>query len=457
MHYPPGPPNTLNIGALLSFRRNRKNFIVNARDAHGDIAYAKLLGRDFYMLFNPEEIHRLLVREADKLQKSPIQKRNLGSLLGNGLLNNEGEDWRRQRKLAQPAFHMQRISSYADMMVDYTARTVDSWRELDEIEVHEAMMHLTMEIVAKALFDADVTDDADDISHAVTTAISIAERDIGRPVRARLMSIPFPGNRELASREAARETLDNTIFRFIEDRRALDEDRGDLLSMLMLATYEDGSHMSTQQFRDELITLFIAGHETTAVALTWALYLLAEHPAVYEKAVAVVDAVVGDGRATMDDLKQLAYIKMIVQEAMRLYPPAWIFARQVVETVEVQGYTLAPGSIIAISPYAIQRDPRYWEDPEAFIPERFETHDDNVKSGYLPFGGGPRVCIGNSFAMMEMTLVLTTLLQHFRFETAPDQSIEAVPVITLRPKDGVRLRLHQREVSSQPTDFLRGR
>lgn len=445
MHYPPGPSDPLNIASLLDFRRNRKDFFMRCHEQYGDIAHTKFLNRDVYMLYDAEDIHNVIVRQASKLHKSPIAKQNLGRLLGNGLLTNDGEDWRRQRKLAQPAFHMQRIASYADVMVEYTQRAVERWQQQTEIEAQEAMMHLTMEIVAKTLFDAEVSEDADDISRAVTTAIEVANRDIGSPLRSRLMQIPFPGNHHLQQRNAAQQTLDNTIYRFIEDRRKLGEDKGDLLSMLMLATYEDGTQMSTQQLRDEAITLFVAGHETTANALTWALYLLAEHPNVHKKATMVVDGTIGSRPATMEDLRALEYIKMIVQESMRLYPPAWVFGRFTIEPVAVRDYTLAPGSAVVVSPYVLHRSPRYWNNPSDFVPERFETHEDTLKAGYVPFGGGPRVCIGNSFAMMEMTLVLATLLQHFRFETVPGQEIEAVPLITLRAKNGIRLRLLQRE------------
>ncbi|MEO0565695.1 MAG: cytochrome P450, partial [Chloroflexota bacterium] len=383
----------------------------------------------------------------DKLQKPPAQKQNVAGMLGNGLLTNDGEDWRRQRKLAQPAFHMNRISSYADTMVDYTVGTVESWRDQTEVEAHEAMLQLTMEIVAKTLFDAEVSDDADDISHAITAAMHLAEKMIARPLRARLWKIDYPGNTHLAQRRASQAVVDRTIYRFIEDRRQSGENKGDLLSMLMRAEYEDGSRMSDKQLRDEAITLFIAGHETTANALTWALYLLATHPHVYDKAVQVVDAAVGSRRATMADMGALDYIKWIVQETMRLYPPAWIFSRQVKAPLTVHGYDVKPGAVVAISPYVIHRDPRYWDNPTVFSPERFATHGDKLKDGYLPFGGGPRVCIGNSFAMMEMVLVLTTLLQHYRFELAPGQDVQAMPSVTLRPADGMRLRLDQREVA----------
>ncbi len=439
--YPPGPQMHPVLG-LRRFAKERLNFVMACRDQYDDIAYMHLFNRHLYLLFNAEDIHTVLVKQAGKPIKPPNQVKTLGSLLGDGLLTNNGDDWRQQRKLAQPAFHMQRIGGYGDVMVDYTLNMVQRWQQQPEVEAHSEMMHLTMEIVAKTLFDADVTNDTDDISHAVSTAIEAASNMIARPLKQALRWMPTPEN--LRAKDATQQ-LDCVVYQFIEDRRALGEDKGDLLSMLMLAEYDDGTRMSDKQLRDEVITLFLAGHETTANALTWALYLLAEHPDEYAKAVAAVDAALGNRRATIGDLPQLEALKRVIQEAMRLYPPAWIISRATTEPITLQGYAIEPGAILIMSQYAMHRHPRYWDAPDAFQPDRFLTQPDSVKAGYFPFGGGPRVCIGNSFAMMEMTLVLATLLQHVRFELAPGQNVDLDTAITLRPKDGLRLTLHQRD------------
>ncbi len=439
--YPPGPQLHSVLG-LRRFANERLNFIMACRDQYDDIAYMNLFNRDLYMLFNAEDIHSVLVKQAGKPIKPPNQVKTLGRLLGDGLLTNNGDDWRQQRKLAQPAFHMQRIGAYGDVMVDYTLNRVERWQQLPEVEAHSEMMHLTMEIVAKTLFDADVTNDTDDISHAVSTAIETASGMIARPLKQALRWMPTPEN--LRAKDAT-EQLDRVVYQFIEDRRALGEDKGDLLSMLLLAEYDDGSRMSDKQLRDEVITLFLAGHETTANALTWALYLLAEHPDEYAKAVAAVDRALGKRRATINDLPQLDVLKRVIQETMRLYPPAWIISRATTEPMTLQGYTIAPGAILVMSQYAMHRHPRYWDAPDAFQPDRFLTQPDSVKAGYFPFGGGPRVCIGNSFAMMEMTLVLATLLQHVQFELVSGQAMDLDTAITLRPADGIRLKLRQRE------------
>ncbi len=447
-HYPPGPPRKPIVGSMLDFRRDRLTFIEHCRDTYGDIAYTRIMDRHVYMLFNAEDIHYMLVKNAQHLIKPPVQRRNLGRLLGDGLLTSDGGYWRQQRKLIQPAFHMQRIASYGDTMVHYTQQTVAQWRNEPEIDAHEAMMHLTMQIVAKALFDAEVTDEADDISRAVTNAIDATSKVLMRPARQLFMWAPTTINQ---TRREATRTLDAVVYGFIRDRRAAgNPDTGDLLSMLMRATYEDGSTMSEKALRDEIITLFVAGHETTANALTWALYLLAQHPDVYAKATQAVDDTLGGRAAAMADLPALAYIQWIVQESMRLYPPAWVLSRATTAPLTVRGYELPVGAIVLASPWAMHRHPAYWYEPDTFRPERFATHEDKLKAAYFPFGGGPRVCVGNSFAMMEMVLVLATLLQHFCFEMVPGQAIEPEPVVTLRPNTAVRMRMVQRQQQAEP-------
>ncbi|RMG83751.1 MAG: cytochrome P450 [Chloroflexi bacterium] len=440
--YPTTPPAEPFIGHLRLFRRDTLRFLEGARD-YGDIVHLRFLGRHGYMLNHPDYIHQVLVQDAKHFTKTPMFRRNAEVVLGQGLLLSEGDFHRRQRRLLQPAFHHQRIAAYGDIMVSYTQRMMAEWGSEVTINMAEEMMRLTMQIVAKALFNADVGAEAAALGEAITVAIETAAH--------RIMSafsvpawLPTPANRE---RKRQFTMLNSAIYNIIQQRRESGEDTGDLLSMLLQAQDEDdGSRMSDKQVRDEVMTLFIAGHETTANALTWTLYLLSQHPSEVARLREELDSVLGDRSPTFADLPNLRYTEMVVKEAMRLYPPAWILSRMPTEPITIGGYVVHPQSVVIMSQWAMHRHPNYWEEPERFDPTRFtpEKEQARPKFAYFPFGGGPRICIGNSFAMMEATLVLATIMQQYDVALAQQHEPEPEPLITLRPKGGLQLKLTRR-------------
>jgi cytochrome P450 len=360
-------------------------------------------------------------------------------LLGEGLLTSEGEFHLRQRRLAQPAFHRQRIAAYAATMVEYSDRACDRWQAGETRDVAREMMRLTLAIAGKTLFDADVESEADEIGEALTTTFALFNR-LTLPFAQLLERLPLPATRRF---QKARERLDATIYRIIDERRASGEDRGDLLSMLIAARDEegDGSGMTDEQLRDEAMTIFLAGHETTANALTWTWYLLSQHPDIEARFHAEVDEVLKGGLPAAEDFPRLRYTEMVFAEAMRLYPPAWIIGRRALGDYRIDGYTIPARSILLMSQYVTHHDARFFPNPFRFDPERWapEARESRPKFSYFPFGGGPRLCIGESFAWMEGALVLATIARRFRMRLAPGHPVEMQPLVTLRPKHGMRM------------------
>ncbi|MBZ0288893.1 MAG: cytochrome P450, partial [Anaerolineae bacterium] len=355
--------------------------------------------------------------------------------------------WKKQRKLVQPAFHSQRIGAYAGVISDYAQQMVTTWSDGQTREIHADMVGLTMRIIAKTLFDAEMEDEVAAISAAITQILEVVNRNTTSLFNAPAW-MPTADNRSL---KAGVAKLDALIHRFIDQRRQSGEDKGDLLSMLLMARDDEGSGMTDKQVRDEAVTLFGAGHETTAVTLSWAIYLLAQHPEIAAKLRAEVDQALGGRAATLDDLANLSYTEMIVKEAMRLYPPAWGTSRELIDDVTINGHTIAKGNVIIMSFHALHRDARWWDEPERFQPERFQPENEKKlhKYAYLPFGAGPRVCIGNAFAMMEAKLVLATIAQHFEWSLVPGYPVIAERMFTLRPKNGVRVVLKARQARSE--------
>ena len=329
-------------------------------------------------------------------------------------------------------------------MTAYTARRVADWKDGDVRDVHAEMMALTQAIVAKTLFDADIADE----SYAIVQAANVLMEDFGARLGNVLQLIPrwVPTPANLRTRRAIRR-LDEVVYRMIAARRQSDEDRGDLLSILLQAQdADDGSRMTNRQVRDEVMTLFMAGHETTAVALSWAWYLVAHHPEVDAKLAEELRAVVGDRTPAVADVPHLTYTAMVINESMRLYPAAYAMGRQAVKATEVAGHPVAPGVIVILPTWVVHRDPRWWEEPEAFRPERWA--DDLARRlprfAYFPFGGGPRQCIGNGFATMEAILLLATIARRFRLTMVPGQRVTPTPYVTLRPEPGLRMQLARR-------------
>jgi cytochrome P450 len=438
--YPPGPEPGLFDGLHSPLRRDPLGFMSRVAGEYGDIVCLRFLFFRTYLLFHPDQIEDVLVNHARKFIKGRILRANR-HLFGNGLLTSEGEFWLRQRRMMQPAFHRARIARYASTMTECATRLVNSWSPGQRIDLHNAMMRLTLQIVGKTLFHADVERDAPQVGENLQILLEHAF-DFRR-----LLLTPYwvPTRRNLQARRAVRN-LTHIIDRIIQQRREDKEDAGDLLSLLIHAQDEDGSRMTTQQLRDEALTLFLAGHETTASTLSWAWLLLAQNPQAEEKLHAELDSVLGDRAPTLDDLPQLVYTNHVISESLRLYPPAWAQARLAIEDHELAGYRLRKGMGVAAVTWVVHRDPRWYPDPERFLPERWQG--DLLKKiprcAYFPFGYGPRQCIGNSFALMEAVLVLATVAQRFRFTVLPDHPVVPLASITLRPRHGLHVQVESR-------------
>jgi cytochrome P450 len=444
--YPPGPTINL-VRAIRSQigsqpKKGLLTLLLEMAQTYGDIVCYKVGPLRVYSMNHPDPIREVLSEYADKFEKGDLIKRSTGRLLGNGLFTNDGESWKRQRKLVQPAFHHQRIAAYADVMVNYSLDMLESWQGCDTRDLMDDMMALTMRVVARTLFDADLSGETNRIGEAVSTIVDTVTRKFGSVVPIPEW-LPTAANRQ---EKQAIATMDGIIANLIAGHRASGEDRGDLLSMLLRAQDEDGSQMTDSQLRDEVMTLLISGHETTAIAATWIWYFLSQHPEVEAKLHDELEVVLGGRTPTMHNLAHLPYTDMIVKETLRLYPPATLLPRQASEDVVIGGYTLKKGSTVFISPYVVHHDPRWYPEPERFLPERWAN--DFEKSiphyAYLPFGGGPRFCIGTNFAMMEIRLVLATIAQRYRLAVAPGEDVRPGAMLTLRPQNGLRMMLHPR-------------
>ncbi|MDP9362486.1 MAG: cytochrome P450, partial [Acidobacteriota bacterium] len=401
------------------------------------------VGRQQIFLFNhPDLIRELLVSQHRSFHKSRVLQRSK-IIFGEGLLTSEEEIHKRQRRLVQPAFHRERIARYAEVMIDRAARVRECWRDGEVLDIHHEMMGLTLSVVAKTLFDADVDEDADEIGRALTSLVDLFPT-LMNPLANLLRKLPLP--RTMRFRRAL-ERLDRTVYAIIDERRKSRDDRGDLLSMLLLALDEegDGGGMTDRQLRDEAMTLFLAGHETTANALAWTWYLLAKNPTVLDALHRELDAVLGDRPPVPADYIRLPYTEMVVAESMRMFPPAWAVSRLAVEDVMIGEWLVPRGAVVVASQAVTHRDPRWWPDPDRFDPLRFtaEAKTARPKLAYFPFGAGPRICIGEGFAWMEAVLILATLAQRWRLELI-SRDVQPQASITLRPKGGIRMRAGRR-------------
>jgi len=439
--FPPGPSPGSRSGSFKNYSRDPLAFLPTLAREFGDIVTMRFYKFRVYYVNHPDYIEEVLVNQARKFVKGRILRANKG-LFGNGLLTSEGDFWLRQRRLAQPAFHRARIAAYAETMVQFTGRMLEGWRDGETLDAHAEMTRLTLQIVAKTLFDADVDADAQEVGRALV-AIMEHNSDFRRLI---LTPSWLPTLRNIRAALATRR-LNKIIYRIIGQRRSGGHDAGDLLSMLLQAQDEDGSRMTDRQLRDEVITLFLAGHETTALALSWTWWLLAQHPEAEAKLHTELDAVLGGRTPTLEGLPNLRYLDHIITESMRLYPPAWGMARLTIEDAHIGGYTIRKGCGVSLSQWVVHRDPRWYESPDEFQPERWEG--DLLKRlprfAYFPFGGGPRQCIGNTFALMETALIIATIAQKFRLELVSGQRVTPVASITLRPRHGIHVTLEKRK------------
>jgi cytochrome P450 len=415
-------------------------FTAMARE-YGDVSGMRIGKFRSLFINHPDLIEDVLVNNSRKYHKGRILQANK-YLFGEGLLTSEGDFWLRQRRLAQPAFHRARVSAYAATMAEYTEQLIATWRNGEERDIHEEMMQLALRIVGKTLFDADVTRDAKEVGETLDILLHIAA-NFGRTI---LVPLWVPTPRNIRAKLGIKR-LEKVIYRIIADRRASGRDTGDLLSILLQAQDEDGTHMNDRQLRDETITLFLAGHETTANTLSWTWWLLAQNPAVEKKFHEELHGVLGGRAPTVDDLPKLTYLSYVLTESLRLYPTAWGMARLAAEEHEIAGYPVRPGYGVAFAQWVIHRDARWFDAPLEFRPERWKNGlaKQLPRFAYFPFGGGPRQCIGNTFALMEASVVLATIGQKFRFALAPDHKVTPLASITLRPKNGVQVTLEARK------------
>jgi cytochrome P450 len=421
------------VGKLLDFRRDRLALHLECMQA-GDIVRFPMLNRVVWCVSSPELVGEILVAQEDGFMKAPALAVYGKPLLGTGLLTAEKEDHRRKRKLLAPAFAAKRIAAYGDVMVSLAQRAAGRWRDGQLVDIAEEMMRLTLSIVGRTLFDADIEGDAAVVGAAITDAMEFMVDNLTMPLP---LDWPLPRN---ARMKAAVAALDEIVFRIIGERRAAPGDRGDVLSILLDARDDDGSTLTDRDVRDEIMTLMLAGHETTANALAWTWYLLAQHPVAYARLLTEVDAL--GGRApTVADLPRLPWTLQCIEEAMRLYPPAYSMGRMAERAVSLGPVTIQPGQIVLITIRGIHRRPDLYPAPDDFLPERMSEADKKARPryAYMPFGAGSRVCIGNHFALMEAHLLVATLAQKWRFRLAQHPDIEPEPLVTLRPKGGVHV------------------
>jgi cytochrome P450 len=450
---PPGPRGVPILGMLPAVRRDPTGVFMRAALRYGEVVSFKIANRRGFLITNPADVRHVLQDNARNYHKSPLYEK-LRLFLGNGLLTSEDDFWLRQRRIAQPAFHRQRIAELANVMA-YAAREVASqWETIASVgrpvDVAEEMMRLTRTVVLRALLGADLGPFADKIDAAwVIINERVGESFWSLGIADRL---PTPSYRRF---QDARAVLKGAVDHVIAERRRQPSDSADLLSMLLSARDEEtGEGMTDEQLRVEVTTFLLAGQETTSLALTWTWYLLSQHPAARQRLEDEIDSVLHGRPPEYSDLVNLPWTRMVVDEALRLYPPAWGFSRQAMGDDQLGGFHLSRGWMAFVIPYVLHRLPAYWLDPEAFDPERFlpERTADRPKFAYIPFGAGPRQCIGNQFALIEAQLSVATLAQTFRLHLAPDHKVEPWPLITLRPRFGMRMFVEHRATGRPAVD-----
>lgn len=439
--FPPGLKRNLPFYLFSRFFRpgNPIRLFEHLQATFGRVSYYRIGPSQIVVMNDPELIREVLIAQPQNFIKERTQRR-MKILLGEGLITSDGEVHRRQRRIAAPAFHRQRIQNYASVMVERAAALRDSWRPGVELDASAQMMRLALQIVARTLFDSDVTKDVQRINDEVNAIMRLYHFLVTLPRAEALLHLPIPG---LMRFKRARKRLDKVVYRMIEERRRSGVDGGDLLSMLLASRDDEADHsgMTDEQLRDEVLTIFLAGYETVANALAWTWLLLGQNPDAEAKLHTEIDSVLKGRAPALEDLPQLRYAEMVLSESMRLYPPAWAMGRQATCDVEIGPYKLPAGTYVFFSQYIIQRNPDFFPDPLRFDPERFtpERKAGRSRFAYFPFGGGSRQCIGESFAWMEAVLSLVTLAQRWRLRLVPGQKIDVQPKITLRPKYPIRV------------------
>jgi cytochrome P450 len=443
---PRGPRFLPLLGSLVAYARAPLAFLEDcAWGGYGDVVYLTFLGQPTYVLNLPEHIEHVLVTRQRNYVKDKLQRVLLAEFLGQGLLASEGDFWLRQRRLMQPAFHRQRVAAYGQLMGEQAQRLLALWRDGERRDISDDMMKLTLGIVVRCLFGLELESEAAQVGPALNRVMDHFST---------MQSLVVPGwvpTPENLGYRAALRRLYGTVDEIVRRRRATGGDTGDLLSMLLQVQDEDGSRMSDQQVRDEALTLMLAGHETTAITLSFCWDLLSRNPEAEALLHQELASVLGGRAPTVEDLSALPFTDAVVKEALRLFPPAWSLSRESVEEDEIAGWRIPPRSMVWVNQWTVHRDPRFYEEPLAFKPQRWLDGLERrlPRFAWFPFGGGPRLCIGLSFAMMEAKLVLAVLAQRFRLERVSEGEVELLPSITLRPKHGMPMRLRAREPRQQ--------
>ncbi|SFL24477.1 Cytochrome P450 [Paenibacillus sp. 1_12] len=431
-----------NIRNLLRFRNNPLHFLTEIRELGDIVEIGHRANRKILVLNHPDLVKEVLVDKTSSFRKGKGLQ-IAGKFLGQGLLTSEGDTHKRQRRLMQPQFHSKHIASFAQLMVEHTERMIHTWANLENRNIHRDMTELALEIINKTMFGHTITEDVDKIGEIIEAG---SRRNIQQAKS--IINLPKFFTKKADDRlQESRSYLDRIIYSMIESRREKpDEQHQDLLSLLLAAKDEDGTLMTDQEIRDQLITIYIAGHETTANTLSWTWFLLAQNEAAEKKLWVELDEVLGGNPPGLQDIPKLKYTNQIIQESMRLYPAAWMIGREAVEPLVIGGMNIEKGDTIFMSQYAMHRNPKYFSNPDQFSPERFDH--EFLKTipayAYFPFGGGPRVCIGNNFALMEAAIILAVVGQKFKLQLAESHVVKPEPLITLRVQGGLPMRVMER-------------
>jgi cytochrome P450 len=451
-HRPPGPLWSTATRNTLSFWRHALDFLLEMRERYGDTVSVPTLVGSLTLIFHPDGMRHVLQENHRNYNKDVPDYHVLSLVLGKGLLTNDGESWLQQRRLIQPAFHRERVAAFGTLMTDTTLTWTRRWETSDFIETNkpldlaQEMSSLTLNIVGKALFGTDLSMETERVGRALTAVNHLLAEAFYLPW---VLSLPTPQRHRLY---AARRELYTVVGEIIRERRGRPAQHDDLLEMLLEARDEETDEgMTDHQVRDEVLTLLLAGHETTANALSWAFFLLALHPRVGARLQEEYQRVLNGRAAQMEDLPQLPYTRMVMEEAMRLYPPAWGLGRRALGNDVIDGYFIPKGAYVLLFPHVTHRHPAFWERPDAFDPERFSTEQvaGRPRFAYFPFGGGPRLCIGNQFALSEAQLILATILSRYQLQLLPGVVVTPEPLVTLRPRGDLLMTVHRTQEMKQ--------
>lgn len=442
----PGPKGRRLLGSLLDVRSDLLKFVIKATAHYGALVNFRMGPRNVFLISDPSYAHHVLQVNQSNYHKG-LGLREAKHLLGEGLLTSEGKLWASQRHFLQAAFHGKKLEEYCSVMAGETESLISRWRSSEAteqcVDVADEMVRLTLNILGATLFGQNFRAVADDIALHLNTLTNWAVKRMTSLWRLPL-DVPTPHNRRAAH---ALRSLDEIVRQMFSHYRQQDaSQRGHLLSLLLDTARAREGVISQKQARDEVMTFLLAGHETTAATLTWTLFLLSQHPEAQRRLYLEVEATLAGRAPGWEDVPRLGYARMVINEAMRLYPPVWLLPRKAIEEDRIGGYAIPPRADVLISVYSLHRHPAYWEDPESFIPERFASGDSAQRSAcaYIPFGAGQRTCPGNRFGMMETILALALLVRHYRFESLPEQQVTPVATLSLRPSQGLKLRLVKR-------------